>query len=61
MKKGTLYWVTGLSGAGKTTVGTMLYEYIRARKDAVVLLDGDMLRAVAENHNYTDGGREGMA
>ena len=26
-----------------------------------MLLDGDMLRAVAENHNYTDGGREGMA
>ncbi|MCI8423744.1 MAG: adenylyl-sulfate kinase [Lawsonibacter sp.] len=60
-EKGTLYWVTGLSGAGKTTVGTLLYQYLRCRKPGVVLLDGDMLRAMAENHDYTDEGRERMA
>lgn len=54
MKKGTLYWVTGLSGAGKTTVGTMLYEYLRAREENVVFLDGDTLRAVVGNFNYAD-------
>lgn len=60
-KKGTLYWVTGLSGAGKTTVGTLLYQYLKQKKEAVVLLDGDMLRTVSDNHDYTDEGRDRMA
>lgn len=41
---GTIYWITGLSGAGKTTVGKILYEKIKQNKDNVVLLDGDALR-----------------
>lgn len=64
MKKGTLYWVTGLSGAGKTTVGTLLYEKIRKTKDNVVLLDGDTLREVfggdlgySEKDRRTSAGR----
>jgi len=31
MKKGTLYWITGLSGAGKTTISALLYEYLRKK------------------------------
>lgn len=58
---GTLYWVTGLSGAGKTTVGTLLYNYLKQKKNAVVLLDGDMLREVSDNRDYTSEGRERMA
>lgn len=46
MKKGTVYWITGLSGAGKTTVGTLLFNYLKERKDNVVFLDGDILRSV---------------
>lgn len=42
--KGTLYWITGLSGAGKTTIGTALYEEIKKDHDNAVLLDGDILR-----------------
>lgn len=41
-----MYWVTGLSGAGKTTVGYLLYEKIRLEKETVVFLDGDTLREV---------------
>ena len=51
MKKGTVYWITGLSGAGKTTVGTLLFTYLKERKDTVVFLDGDILRSV-----YISGG-----
>lgn len=58
MDKGTLYWVTGLSGAGKTTVGTLLYQYLKGKKDNVVLLDGDALRTVIGDHDYSDQGRE---
>lgn len=43
---GTVFWITGLSGAGKTTVGKVLYNKIKEIKPNVVLLDGDMLRAV---------------
>lgn len=58
---GTLYWVTGLSGAGKTTVGTLLYNHLKQKKNSVVLLDGDMLRTISDNHDYTDEGRDRMA
>ena len=49
MKKGTVYWITGLSGAGKTTIGNLLYEHIRTQKENVVILDGDMIRSVFGN------------
>lgn len=47
MQKGTLYWVTGLSGAGKTTIGNRLYYQMKQEKDNVVLLDGDILKQIA--------------
>ncbi len=46
MYSGTLYWITGLSGAGKTTIGKALYEHLRLLKLNVVFLDGDVLRSV---------------
>ena len=46
---GTVYWITGLSGAGKTTIGRILYEKIRQKKNNVVFLDGDALREVFGN------------
>lgn len=42
----TVYWLTGLSGAGKTTIGTLLYQYIKQSAPNTVLLDGDVLRQV---------------
>lgn len=58
MEKGTLYWVTGLSGAGKTTISSLLYRYILEKKKNIVLLDGDAIRAVYNNTDYSDEGRE---
>lgn len=43
-EKGTVYFFTGLSGAGKTTIGGMFYRRLKERKPNVVLLDGDQLR-----------------
>ena len=55
---GTVYFLTGLSGAGKTTLGGMLYEYIRRDKLNVILLDGDRIRPVyLEDIGYSEEDR----
>lgn len=44
MDKGTLYWITGLSGAGKTTIGNRLYYKMKSKKKNTIILDGDILK-----------------
>lgn len=46
LSPGRVYWITGLSGAGKTTIGKLLYKKLRQRTSSVLLLDGDKLREV---------------
>lgn len=49
-----VYWLTGLSGAGKTTIGKLLYEKLRENRSNVVFLDGDTLRQVfGDDLGYT--------
>ena len=43
---GKVIWITGLSGAGKTSLATEIVEYLREKEDAVVLLDGDVFRSI---------------
>jgi len=42
---GTVVWVTGLSGAGKTTVSHALRARLRREGETAVCLDGDVIRA----------------
>jgi cytidine diphosphoramidate kinase len=42
----TVYWITGLSGAGKTTFGKMVHDHIKKQSPHAVFLDGDELRKV---------------
>lgn len=58
MEKGTFYWISGLSGAGKTTIGALFYRYLKERKDNVVLLDGDTLREVLGDRDFSEDGRD---
>lgn len=44
-----VYWITGLSGAGKTSVGKLLYEKMKQKYPNIVFLDGDVLREVFGN------------
>lgn len=43
---GTLYWITGLSGSGKTSISKIIYNYYRKKKKNIVFLDGDNMRKV---------------
>lgn len=54
MEKGTVYFFTGLSGAGKTTIGGLFHRRLKATKPNVVLLDGDEIRPVfCEDSGYS--------
>lgn len=51
---GTVYFFTGLSGAGKTTIGGLFHQRLKSTKPNVVLLDGDEIRvAFGEDVGYT--------
>ena len=43
-KKGNVYFFTGLSGAGKTTIGGLFFKRLKENKPNVFLLDGDEFR-----------------
>lgn len=58
MRKGRVYWITGLPGSGKTTVGTALFYELREKQDNVIILDGDILKQfVGDNVGYSVGDR----
>lgn len=62
MKKGILYWITGLSGSGKTTIGNRLYYELKQKEENVVLLDGDVLKSIiGEDLGYTESDRRKRA
>ena len=55
---GRVIWITGLSGAGKTTLAQEITNTMRATGEKIVILDGDELRGIfttkaSETQNYT--------
>lgn len=44
MPQGFTIWLTGLSGAGKSTISALLTQELRARGRLVEVLDGDVVR-----------------
>lgn len=58
---GTVYWITGLAGAGKTTLAKQLYASLRKSKETVLQLDGDILREIIGSAEYGLNQREQLA
>ena len=54
-----LYWFTGQPGAGKTTLAQLLKQRIQQMnpKEKVVILDGDEIRDLFNNKDYSVEGR----
>ena len=50
---GCVYWVTGLSGAGKTTLALRLFALFQTKNQPVVVLDGDEMRNVLAGSDAT--------
>ena len=46
-----IIWLTGLSGAGKTTISNALYRKIKSKKFKVKQIDGDNFRKKRSNKN----------
>ncbi len=57
-KTGYTFWLTGRSGAGKTTLGEGMLVYLRQYGYDVQLLDGDFIRDFVSNPDFSRAGRE---
>ena len=57
-QKGTVYFFTGLSGAGKTTIGGLFYRRLKEKNSNTFLLDGDEFRRMmCHDLGYTNEDR----
>ena len=52
-KKGILFWITGLSGSGKTSLAKSIYPFIKKNFGVTIHLDGDSLREILDLHGYS--------
>ncbi len=56
-----IYWFTGQPGSGKTVLGTKLFKFLQTEKrnwrKSVFHLDGDHLREITNNKDYSEQGR----
>jgi adenylylsulfate kinase-like enzyme len=52
-----IYWLTGQPGAGKTTLAKWL-EAQFAAKGKTIVIDGDDIRAIFDNKDYSEAGRK---
>ena len=51
---GKVYWITGLSGAGKTTIGKLFYHRMKQVFPNTVFLDGNVMGGIFEQPKDSD-------
>jgi adenylylsulfate kinase len=57
-KPAAVLWFTGLSGSGKSTIASRVYQELLRREGEVEYIDGDALREVFPNTGFTRVERE---
>tara|TARA_A100001011_G_scaffold357104_1_gene401678 strand:+ start:1162 stop:1689 length:528 start_codon:yes stop_codon:yes gene_type:complete len=50
---GTLFWITGLSGSGKTTIAKKIYFRIKKDFGPTIIISGDEIRKIFSLTGYT--------
>ena len=65
INKGCVIWITGLSGAGKTTLAKKIGNNLKKNGVPNILIDGDVMRNILSvnknNENYTNEFRKEMS
>ena len=51
--KGTLFWITGFSGSGKTQISKKIYSQIKKHYGPTILFSGDDIRKIFNLKGYT--------
>jgi len=51
-KKGILFWVTGLSGSGKSVISKKITPFIKKNFGPTIILSGDDLRSIFQLNKY---------
>mgnify|MGYP006225861511 FL=1 len=50
--KGILFWITGLSGSGKTTIAKKITPNLRKKYGPTILISADQIRAMFDLKKY---------
>ena len=51
-QKGILFWITGLSGSGKSSIAKNIYPKIKKKYGPTILLNGDDMRKIFNLNKY---------
>ena len=51
-KKGILFWITGLSGSGKSTIASLIKDKIEKKYGPTIIMSGDDLRYITNFLKY---------
>ena len=57
-KKGILFWITGLSGSGKSSIAKNIFNQIRKEYGPTILFHGNNIRSIFELKDYSFSGRQ---
>jgi adenylylsulfate kinase len=55
--KGILFWITGISGSGKTTIGKKLFPFVKKNFGPSILVGGDEIRNIFNLKKYDHNSR----
>ena len=56
-KRGTVLWITGISGSGKTTISKLIYKKFQKKYGPTIIFQGDELRKIFKFKDYSKLGR----
>jgi adenylylsulfate kinase len=49
---GIVFWITGISGSGKSTFSRKIYSFIKKKFGPTIILSGDNLRKIFKLNKY---------